>query len=286
MSKKSILVTGKSSVVAGYIASHLSCNYEITFSGRNNAEFFLDLENPNTNIFEGKKFDYIIHAAADFGGDKFEDYVRCEKVNTLGTLIICRLAEIVEAKHITVLSSISATFSAEDPGYNIYSLTKRNADDIAALYCREKNIDLLILRPTQIYDSQTLCQKHQRFLYAIITDAWKGNDISLYGSKNVVRNYLHVDDLCHILKKSLDIHMTGVYQCAHQESPDIQSIAKSALECFKSQKSVLFLEEKPDFIDTYKNFRFDDTLYKKIGIEPSICIREGIKRIKEAGKIS
>lgn len=286
MRRKSILITGSSSIVAGYIAKHLSHDCNITFAGRSGADCFLDLENPDLRLFEGKKFDYIIHAAADFGGENFEDYVRCEKVNTLGTLSICRLAEIVKAKHVTVLSSISASFSAEDPGYNIYSLTKRNADDLASLYCKEKNIDLLILRPTQIYDSQTLCQNHQRFLYAIITDAWKGNDVLLYGSKNVVRNYLHVDDLCHILKKSLDTHVTGIYQCAHQESPDIQFIAKSALECFKSQKSVLFLKDKPDLLDTYKNFRFNDTLYKRIGFQPSICIRDGIERIRESGTIS
>ncbi len=279
--KGSVLVIGNTSVVGGYLGQYLHNNCEVRFAGRAGADFFLDLGNPDFSVFKGKNFDFIIHTAADFGGESFEDYIRAEQINVVGTLHVCRLAEMVGAKHLTILSSFSAELEEENPGYNIYALTKRQADEAASLYCAKHNISLAILRPTQLYDAQGLCRKHQGLIYTIIDNAQASKTIALYGANDVLRNYLYIDDLCEIVWRVAEEEVTGTYQCAYPECVSVGTLAKIAIECFGTEAKIEFQADKPDLPDIYCDFRYSPALYERLGYWPKVDISGGIKKIAE-----
>ena len=68
--KKKILIIGSTSVIAKYIKKYLSEFYEVKFAGRKNADYLLDLNDPNLkkiSFFNKNRFDIVVHLAADFG---------------------------------------------------------------------------------------------------------------------------------------------------------------------------------------------------------------------------
>jgi nucleoside-diphosphate-sugar epimerase len=118
---------------------------------------------------------------------------------------------------------------------------------------------------------------HQPFFYTIVDKAEKGEDITIYGSHDALRNYIHVDDLTAIIAKVVQNKIEGIYSCLHTTDLTFSQIAKAALSAFNSKGKIHFLKEKADIPDNI--FKKDTSLYKKIGFYPQISIEDGMKRI-------
>ena len=199
-------------------------------------------------------------------------------VNAVGTLNVCRLARIVQAKHLIVISSLFASYTLGDPYFNIYALSKRHADELAQFYCHKHDLPLTILRPSQIYDAKSQCRKHQSLLYLIIDKTQKGEDIIFYGNNDALRNYILLDDFCEIIYRVTQRHITGMYHCAATQSIRLSEIAKTAYRIFNQHGSISFLKDKQDISDL--PIIADNELYKKIGFECT-SLYQGIEKIKQ-----
>lgn len=136
---------------------------------------------------------------------------------------------------------------------------------------------LTILRPTQIYDDAGICRRHQALLYFMADRAEAGEDISLYGSNDALRNYLHLDDLVEICSRVVQGRCTGTFTCANPQSVHLSKVAGAAFSAFGQGGELKFMPEKPDLADLPTID--DDALYGQIDYWPSIDIGEGFKRI-------
>src|SRR4029077_13208364 len=122
-----------------------------------------------------------------------------EDVNVLGTLKLCQACTRAKVKHLISISSTSAYLMPASPYYSIYSLSKKQSDEVAQLFCSSFGLPCAILRPSQIYGSEDTFRKHQPFLYTAIDRAERGEEITIYGDHDALRNYIHVDDVCQII---------------------------------------------------------------------------------------
>lgn len=273
-----VLIVGSTSAIGRAFAVRLRSLGEVQLAGRRGADFPFDLAQWERQPEIDEAFDVVIHVAADFGGETNDDFVRGELVNAAGTFSVCRLAQHVQAKHLVLLSSISATYRPGDPYFGIYALSKRHGEEAAQFFCAERGMALTILRPTQVYDAAGECRRHQALLYVMADRAQGGQDINLYGTHDARRNYLFLDDLSEICYRVVQGRHAGTFTCGHPHSVRLSEMAEAAFTAFKKGGELQFMADKPDLADLPSID--DDTLYRQIDYWPVVNIGEGFRRIK------
>lgn len=272
------LIVGNTSVIGQAIAARLKQICSVSTAGRQLADIPFDLSHWQTAQVTHAKFDCVIHVAADFGGDSDTDFIRAELVNSVGTLSVCSLAHQVGAKHLILISSVSATYEKDNDLFGIYALSKRHSEELAEFYCTQRQIKLTILRPTQVYDAAGECRKHQALFYLIADCAQAGRDINFFGNYDARRNYIYLEDIAEICCRVVEQGHSGIFSCGFPESPKLSEIAQTAFSVFDTKGNIHFLADKPNLKDL--PYRQDNSLYQLINYYPKINIRQGFMLIK------
>lgn len=229
-----------------------------------------------------RNIDTVIHIAASFGGKTYPEFKDAINTNVLGTLKVCQLSKELDIKHFILISSLSVCLPITSPYYTPYALTKKQAEEVTSLYCKNNKIDFTILRPSQIYGDNKSFAKQQPFFYHILEKAKNGEDIYIYGKNDALRNYIYVEDLNQIILQTIE-KILGVFYCGTMKDVSYSTIAKNALQEYSKNGKVKFLRDKKDIINNI--FEKDNTLYEKINFYPETTIKEGIKNIIKQGKI-
>lgn len=272
-----ILIVGGTSSLAKALQPILSNFSEVITAGRKDCDITMDLTDPVEKIKLPNDIDVIINTAAHFGGKSPKEILAAENINVLGALKVCHAAVQAGAKHMILISSIFAILEETSPFYDSYALSKKHAEEATDYFCTANDLPLTILRPSQIYGGEDYFREHQPFFYTIVDTAEVGKDITLYGSHDASRNYIHADDVATIIAKVIQKKIVGIYSCQYQTNVKYSQIGKAALTAFKGKGKVRFLRDKPDILDN--TAELDDSLYKKINYYPSISVEDGMRDI-------
>ena len=263
-----ILITGNRGFIGSYLEKTLSSSHEIIGLSRIDGYDITDfdsLEKLDTDI------DTIIHTAAV----ATDDYELAFQNNVVGTLNICKYAKESGVKRVILLSTIFA-IDEEDNGYfNSYGKTKKISEELAEAYCRENGIELSILKLAQVYDDARVAQKGQAMLYYFIDAINKESKINLFGKTNPLRNYIHIDYLCSVVKEVLEDKIVGTWSIVEQKNHTISEIAYMLFDILNKKPNISYFSDKPDIssvhIPTNDTYKSDKIL--------SIPLIEGMKRI-------
>jgi UDP-glucose 4-epimerase len=213
-----ILVTGGAGFIGKKLVNKLSKDYTVFTIDKSkidsNNHFTLDISEPNfIDNIPKLKIDHIYHIAAQSGGyySLKDPYIDC-KWNCLGTVNIVKLAQKLNVKKITYISSMAVygnqahanEDSKVDP-ISFYGVSKYTGELYTKLALKHSNIPYTIFRLFATYGSgQDLNNKHQGVLSIYLDQALKSNNIKITGSKHRVRELVHVDDVVDALIMSLD----------------------------------------------------------------------------------
>ncbi len=277
-----IVIVGGTSSLGRALKPTLSKFSEVITAGRTNCDITLDLSDPIEKIILPDNIDVVINTAAHFGGNSIKEILEAENVNVLGNLKLCNAAINAKTKEFILVSSIYSSLKENSINYSTYSITKKQAEDTARLYCSLHSLPLIILKPSQLYGCEDSFRRHQPFLYDIIDKAENNQDVVLYGSNDALRNYIHVDDLVNIIVRIIHSKLVGTYTCMYTKNVTYSQIAKAAFVAFSSTGQVHFLKEKKDIPDN--TFEKDNSLYDKIGYYPEVSIEDGMKKIAQYRK--
>jgi nucleoside-diphosphate-sugar epimerase len=272
-----VLIVGGNSNLGGVLKNTLKDYFEIISAGRMNCDWFIDLNDPEDKIIFPDGIDAVIHCAAHFGGISDKELLEAENVNVLGTLKLCQAAVRNGVKHFVFISSIFTKATENLKCHNIYSISKRHAEELAAFYMSQQAIAFTILRPSQFYGDADAYRFHQPFFYDILDKAEKNEDIVFYGSNDARRNFIYIEDMASIILKVIQTKTTGAFACQQVNDVCYSEIAYAAIEAFSSSSKICFDHSKPNIPDNI--LPIDISLYKAIDYYPLITIREGIKRV-------
>jgi nucleoside-diphosphate-sugar epimerase len=274
-----VLIIGHRSMVGRAVGQCLGeAGFAVTWAGRSGAEVQFDLGAAFAVPAGTSGIDSVVMVAGDFGGTSGEDLDRAARVNALGALNACRVAHAIGARHVTLVSSISATYRPGQPYFGAYSLTKRHGEELAGQFCDQVRLPLAVLRPSQLYDDAGAGRRHQGLLYAVIDRAEAGGTIEFFGLHDARRNYLHVDDFAEIVVRGVAGQLQGVYDCPYPESVRLSDLGRAALAVFERGGEIRFLPDRPAVPDVPSVS--GEALYGAVGYRPTIDIAEGIRRIK------
>lgn len=277
-----ILIIGGTSSLGLALKPILEQLGEVITAGRKNCDIDIDLSRDIDVTKFPKDIDIVLHSAAHFGGDTFRDIEQAININVLGILRVCEVVKQLNIKHFILISSIFACLDDKSKYYTSYALTKKQSEEIATFFCFENNINLTILRPSQIYGNSISFAKHQPFMYNIIEKAKNDETIYIYGSNDALRNYIHINDLTTIISKVIEKTIIGVYYCGYMTDIKYSQVAKAAFNAFNHEEKITFLLEKSSISDNI--FNKDDSLYRKIDFYPNISIEIGMNMIASITK--
>ena len=267
-----LLVTGNTGFIGGYLLEYFKNKYTCFGISKSTGTDISKYNNLEKLTFSP---DIIIHAAASLGGE----LENCFNTNVVGTLNICKFAKKTKVDQLILISSIFIFDNPKNEYYNNYGMTKKQAEEIAESYCKENDINLTILRFSQIYDVFRKAQKSQKMLYAFIDNIINTKSITIYGNQNPIRNYLHIKDVFKVIEEVIDKKKFGKLNVVNNKSYSIEEIAYIIFELCNIKPNITYMKERKNIPSIYVPF---ENLYR---LENEyISLIDGIRDIIEYEK--
>ena len=210
-----------------------------------------------------------------------EDADRIFAVNALGALHVAQFAHSISSRLIHA-STVSAIDNPENDFFNYYGISKAAGDHFASLYCARNQVPLTICRFSGLYDTEGLAIKHQPMLYRLIDQVKRLEDVSIYGTQNPVRNYLHVEDAAALIGRVLTDNVTGLWNCVHPQDIDIESLVYLIGTVLDKEPRVRYLHDKPNLLKIH--VPKDRSIFTHIADLIPRPLETGLKQIIEHAK--
>lgn len=254
MTRKRVLLVGSQSTLGRILLCRLATEKTVSVitSSRTQGDVPIELEGSITLESQLKVLgtcETVIMTAADFGGPSLDDFVRAHRVNSLSVARLLLAASEGALRHLILISTVTAAYSPTSPLYSVYGLSKRRGEDLADVLCSSLNLKLSILRVSQIYDSVGNCEKHQAAIYRILRDVQSGRGLTIFGSRDPVRNYIHIDDVVDLIVRILTEETAGKWECANPKSTSLVQIANCASKHLGIELPIEFDHSRPDLAD-------------------------------------
>jgi UDP-glucuronate decarboxylase len=295
---KKILVAGG----AGFIGSHLckklldEGNYVICIDNF--------LTGKKDNLIRHKNYKYINHDIInpiDIEVDEiynlacpaspkqyFKYPIYTTKISVIGTLNLLELASKYNAKFLQ--ASTSEVYGdpeihpqTEEYFGNVnpigpracYDEGKRCAETLCSDFKREKNLDIKIVRIFNTYGPR-MRKDDGRVVSNFITQALKGEDITIYGDGSQTRSFQYVDDLIDGMVKMMNSNYFGPINLGNPEEFSVLELAHKIISLIDSKSKIIF---KPKLQDDPKKRKPDISKAKELlSWEPKVSVEEGLKK--------
>jgi len=301
-----VLVTGG----AGFIGSHLcdllikKGHYVICMDNflssrkenishlEKNKNFELIVHDVTKPIKIGKKIDYVLHLASPASPVDFDKIpIQIAKVGSLGTHNMLGLAKLKNAKFL--FASTSEVYG--DPDINpqpesywgnvnpigvrsCYDESKRFGEAITMAYHRKHKIDTKIVRIFNTYGPRMRADDG-RAVPTFISQALKGEDITIFGDGKQTRSFCYVSDEIDGIYKLMGSKINEPVNIGNPDEFTILELAEKIVKLTGSKSKIVF-KKLPQ--DDPKQRRPDITKAKKeLKWNPSIRVDEGLKKTIE-----
>ncbi|MFG1676269.1 NAD-dependent epimerase/dehydratase family protein [Micromonospora sp. NPDC049282] len=303
-----ILVTGG----AGFVPSHLvdrlverGCTVVVldnfvTGSKDNVAHL---LEKPTFTLIEAdisdglptdhpamvERFDAILHMASPASPTDFEKLpVEILRVGSVATLALLERATADGARFLMASTSEAYGDPKEHPQRetywgnvnpigirSVYDEAKRFSEAATMAYHRSRGTDTAIVRIFNTYGPR-MRPDDGRAIPTFISQALRGEPITVHGTGNQTRSICYVDDLVRGILLLLDSTQTGPINCGTEHEMSMRQLAETIVSLTGSNSQVSYVTRASD--DPEKR-RPDLTLARELlGYEPAVTPEDGLGR--------
>ena len=233
-------------------------------------------------VLQTKRVDVVIHLASKIPQSNNKEKEGFFENNVLGTL---NILEYCVKKRVEKLIFISSSIYGK-PQYNPvnekhpimynnpYSKSKILAEELCKIYAQKYKIQIIILRPFNIYGN---LQKDNSLISNIIKSIKNNNNITII-NKNNKRDYLFIDDLIDAIIKLIN------YKCEFE----IFNIGSGKSYSFENVIQLFEKRTKKKIIKQYKISKKNNIpkiqvdiskIKKEINWNPKYTLVEGIEKI-------
>ena len=243
-------------------------------------------------LYVSGELDFILHFASPASPiDYLELPIQTLKVGALGTHKVLGLAKDKEARFL--LASTSEVYGdplihPQPESYwgnvnpigprGVYDEAKRFAEALAMAYHRVHGVDTRIARIFNTYGPR-MRPKDGRVVSNFITQALKGEQLTVYGDGTQTRSFCYVDDLIEVISRLLFSDVTEPVNIGNPSEMNVLELANLVQELSDNEVGVV-MEPLPE--DDPKVRRPDITRARELlGWEPKVTLREGLAKTIE-----
>jgi len=306
MSKPRVLITGG----AGFLGSHLcdrflSDGYQvvcmdnlITGDLRNvehlfaDADFHFHHQDVTEFIHVPGRLDVVLHFASPASPiDYLELPIQTLKVGSLGTHKALGLAHAKGARFLLASTSECYGDPLEHPQREdywgnvnpvgprgVYDEAKRFAEAMTMAYHRFHGVDTRIVRIFNTYGPR-MRLNDGRALPAFMSQALRGEDLTVFGDGSQTRSFCYVSDLVEGIWRLLHSDEVMPTNIGNPNEMTIQQFAEKVVELTGTQAKIVY---RPLPQDDPKVRQPDISKAKKLlGWEPKVSLEEGLRRTLE-----
>jgi dTDP-glucose 4,6-dehydratase len=238
------------------------------------------------------RFDAIMHFASPASPTDFEQLpIEILRVGSVGTLHLLERAADDGARFL--LASTSEAYG--DPLVHpqpetywgnvnpngirsVYDESKRFAEAATMGYHRSRGVDVAIVRIFNTYGPR-MRPDDGRAIPTFITQALRGEPITVHGTGAQTRSICYVDDLVQGILLLLDSTETGPVNCGTEDEMSMRQLAETIVELTGSSSPIVYTRRGAD--DPEKR-RPELTLARTLlGYEPRVRPEDGLRRTIE-----
>jgi dTDP-glucose 4,6-dehydratase len=161
--------------------------------------------------------------------------------------------------------------------FSPYAAAKAGADRLVYAYWRTYDIPVVVLRPFNNYGPN---QHIEKVIPRFIIQALQGQSMTVHGSGNQLRDWVHTTDTCRAIDKALHVadfnKIKG--QCINIGSGraiSILDIAHKILNCLNLPEArINFIEDRPGQVDCH--IAANDKAKELLDWQPTVSFEDGI----------
>ncbi|MBR2435659.1 MAG: NAD-dependent epimerase/dehydratase family protein [Lentisphaeria bacterium] len=294
---KTILVTGG----AGFIGSHIVERYQ----GKAHIRILDNFRSGNIKNLAGMEYeliegditdravvakavqgvDYIFHLAAMISvPESMTEIVECNRINSLGTIVV--LEEAAKAGVKKLVLSTSAAIYGDNPvcpkvetmfpePKSPYAITKLDDEYYCNMFAKEGRLSTACLRYFNVFGPR----QNPKSAYAaavpiFITKALQNEDITIFGDGEQTRDFIFVKDIAAANAFMAESEFTGVYNVAYGGRLTINDLAEKIVKILGSKSKIVHLPERAG--DVKHSSACVDKL-KSTGFKPEFNFDQGLE---------
>lgn len=243
-------------------------------------------------IYVAGGLDYVLHFASPASPiDYLELPIQTLKVGAMGTHKVLGLAKDKKARFL--LASTSEVYGdplvhPQPESYwgnvnpigprGVYDEAKRFAEALAMAYHRVHDMEIRIVRIFNTYGPR-MRPRDGRVVSNFITQALKGDPLTVYGDGTQTRSFCYVDDLVDAITRLLFSDVTGPVNLGNPREMTVMELAETVLELSGSDAEIV---REPLPTDDPKVRRPDISRAREVlGWEPKVKLEDGLAKAIE-----
>ena len=160
-----------------------------------------------------------------------------------------------------------------------YGVTKLALEKYATLYAITKGLKVIIVRPSNPYGEGQLPFIGQGFIATALGNAFRGNEITIFGKNGGVRDYIYIEDMVDgivaVLDKGLLTHSYNIGSGIGISNLQLVDQFRLLFSEFGGEIHVRHMPERP--FDVKINV-LDCAKLHKLGWAPRVDINDGLRR--------
>jgi dTDP-glucose 4,6-dehydratase len=248
-----------------------------------------DIADRNAVYAAAEGVDAAVNFAAESHVDRsILDSVPFVRTNVVGTLV---LLDVVKARGIQRFLQISTDevygslgvaglFTEETPlaPNSPYSASKAGGDLLVRAYAHTHGLPALIMRSSNAYGPY---QFPEKLIPLMISNAFAGRPLPVYGDGLQVRDWVHVEDVCRAVLVVLERGLVGeVYNVGGgNELPNLEVVNSIVTLCGASESLIQFVPDRPGHDRRYAMDHSKITA--ELGWRPARLFRTGLEETVE-----
>ena len=298
-----ILITGGAGFVCSHMAEKLSTKNNniilldnLLTGSLKNIEHLLDLSNVKfiehdvqNHINIDEELDYILHFASAASPVAYQQNpINTLKAGSIGTINTLGLAKVKKSKYL--LASTSEVYgdpeiSPQNETYwgnvnpngerSMYDEAKRFAEAATATYARTYNIETKIVRIFNTYGPR-MQLNDGRVVSNFITQALKGEDITIYGDGNQTRSFSYVDDTVGGILALMYSNYNEVFNIGNPNEITVNQLATEIIKLTNSNSKIINKNLPKD--DPKQRQPDISKAKEKLDWKPEINLETGLKK--------
>ncbi len=240
-------------------------------------------------FFKNKKFDYIVHFAANFANQNSVDNIfKDMNTNIKGTINLLESVKKMEIKKFVYISS-SCVYPSKEillenskcyPYETPYAISKFSGELYTKFYNEYYSLPSSIVRIFNTYGPGEKAHKYRNVIPNWIERAIKNKDLIITGNGQETRDFTFVDDAIYNIF-NLMLHKSNkclIFNSCTGKKTKIISLAKKIIKICKSNSKIKILNKRRKWDKIIKRVGSTKNLQKFIGKRKTRNLDYGLKK--------